>query len=735
MHDLLYRYALQPDEHARVKALHAAGWLSGKRDGALDRLTTLAATLFDVPMCLVTLIGASSQHLVGRHGVDVDQSPNGPTFCTYTMRSDAAFIVPDATKDPRFSANPLVTGDPQIRFYAGAPVSNIAGERLGTFCIIDDRPRATLDEAQQATLQRFAALAGDIIHRRDMAERAHDAETFAEMRNQALISTDDEGTITSWNDAAARLLGYSAQEMIGETLEMIMPERFRAAHSAGFDRVRQSGKSRLMGQPFELTALRRDGTELPIELVVCHWQSGGRMRFGASMTDISERKARESDLLHRALHDDLTGLLNQRSFHAAVADALAAAAATGTGLGLMTLDLDGFKQTNDTLGHAVGDTLLQMIAVRLQTMCAPGTFAGRLGGDEFAVAITGCSDLLRLHSEAKRLLDLIKLPYVLEGVVVHIDASIGLALADPAAASVDEVFVEADLAMFAAKRGGGSRIRPFDATMRSELAARRTMQQELCDAHKAGQWELHYQPQIELATGRLKGVEALLRWRHPAWGLLLPSAFMPVLETHGLAHLVGDWVLDEACRQLAAWRAEGLVVPRVGVNLFAAQVHTGRLPATVDAVIAKHGLAPADLELEVLESITLQQENEIHLCFQTLVTRGVGVALDDFGTGFASLSTVKRFPMTRLKIDRSFIADLATDERSQGIVRGMLETCRVLGLDIIAEGIERPEQAALLRAFGCTEGQGYLFAKPLAAAALAASLRERPWPGTTVIAA
>lgn len=273
--------------------------------------------------------------------------------------------------------------------------------------------------------------------------------------------------------------------------------------------------------------------------------------------------------------------------------------------------------------------------------------------------------------------------------------------------------MRADLAMFRAKRAGGRAYRMFDASMRAELSARHAFEEELRQAHLLGQWELHYQPQVLLSDDSLIGVEALLRWRHPQWGLLLPSTFMPVLETHLVAYEVGQWVLNESCRQLAAWRNEGRNVPRISCNLFAAQVHNRGLVEQVESALSHHYLEPADLELELTETIALRHDDESLQPLVELMGRGVGVALDDFGTGFASLSTLQRVPLTRLKIDRSFVSDIGSDRHSSAIIDGILSIGRSLGIEVIAEGVENIFQRDRLRALGCLHGQGYLFGRPV----------------------
>lgn len=529
--------------------------------------------------------------------------------------------------------------------------------------------------------------------------------SFAEATALAIMTTDADGAITSWNASAERLFGHWRDEVLGRPLHIIIPERFRRAHDAGFERVRAGGEPKLAGKTVEVVALKADGSEFPIELSLATWRTGEGLAFGAHAQDISERRAREAELQHLATSDGLTGLFTCRSFRDRVERRLR----DGQSAAVLAIDLDGFKSINDSLGHAVGDALLQTITLRLQACAGPDWTLGRLGGDEFAILLPPGYDLFETRAAAASILATLGDAFHVSGFQLHVGASIGMARAPDHASELDELLMRADLAMFRAKRDGGRTFRLFDAAMHSELAARRAFKEELRQAHIGRQWELDYQPQVRLSDGTLTGAEALLRWRHPRWGVVMPSAFMPVLETHSVALEVGNWVLDEACRRLAAWRSRGLAVPRVSVNLFSAQVHGQSLTTEVRGALGRHGLTAADLELEITETIALRHDDDALAPLFELVQEGVGIALDDFGTGFASLSTLKRVPFTRLKVDRSFVRDVCTDPHSEAVIEGILAIGARLRISIVAEGVETAEQRARLAALGCGEGQGFLF--------------------------
>lgn len=543
---------------------------------------------------------------------------------------------------------------------------------------------------------------------------------FAEASGLAIVTSDSDGKVTSWNLRAEQIFGIARDVALGQSMEIIIPERFRAAHRAGLKRIAAGGTSSLLGQTIEVTAIRSDGSEFPIALSLASWNSNGETQFGAFMLDISERRSAEIKLEHRAKHDQLTRLLGPQAFQAE----LGAAMATGRSIALITLDLDGFKTINDSLGHAVGDALLQSLAVRLRAIAEPGWIIGRLGGDEFAIAVETEANRSEILLVARSLLDRLSGKFNVASHQLHLFASLGLALAPHDSSDPEELLTLADRAMFQAKRRGGRKVRIFDQTMRAEITARRALSDAMRTARQDDQWELVFQPQFDLRNSACVGAEALLRWRHPDWGLMKPSAFLPVLETHSVAFDVGQWVLAESCRRLVDWRNAGLAIPRVSCNLFAAQFHASSLRDIVLEELARNGLRPDDLELEITETIALKLDRASLLPLFELKESGVGVALDDFGTGFASLTTLTRAPITQLKIDRRFVKNIADDDHSLAVVAGMVAMSERLKVGLIAEGVETPAQADQLRAMGCNLVQGYLFGQPMTANQFEASMRD-----------
>ncbi|MCH2486638.1 MAG: EAL domain-containing protein [Erythrobacter sp.] len=527
----------------------------------------------------------------------------------------------------------------------------------------------------------------------------------------AAICADHDNRIVSWNKGAETLFGHRAQDAIGKSLSIIIPERMRAAHEAGAKRAVQAGHAGLAGKAIELPALHADGHEIPVDLTLSMWFEDGVPMFGALLRDVTDRSRAHKHLETLAHFDTLTGLPNRHALQTHMQDAIAAGACA-----LMLLDLDGFKHVNDTLGHSQGDALLTQVAARLRAAVDDAHFVARLGGDEFAVLVGECGDPGVLHELADAIRTALVQPIELCGQSVFVDASIGIALAPDSAFSAEELLGNADLALYAAKAQGGRMRVFFTRAMQRDAERRHRMNTDLRGALERGEFELLYQPQVDLADGRLVGAEALLRWNHPQHGQLRPSVFIDALEHSPVAMEVGDWIIDSACDAAATFDRAGLGPIRVAANLFARQLRSGGLFAVVEAALDRHDLSPERLELEITESTALQDNIHQMRDLGRLKNLGVHIAFDDFGTGYASLSLLQKYPLTRLKVDRSFIARIDRSETDAAIVQAVVTMARTLGLDIIAEGVETAGQEAALKALSCHEAQGFLYGKPMPAA-------------------
>jgi diguanylate cyclase (GGDEF)-like protein len=431
-----------------------------------------------------------------------------------------------------------------------------------------------------------------------------------------------------------------------------------------------------------------------------------------------DRNRVEAEVRHRALHDPLTALPNRALALDRLEGALARRRRDGRAVAVLLADLDQFKLVNDSLGHAAGDDLLVALAPRLHDAVRPSDTVARLGGDEFLVVceqLDGAHEAIRV---AERVAQAITQPIVLETGEHFITASIGIAVADSAEALTDDLLRDADAAMYRAKERGRGRYELFDEVLRRRVLLRMRTENELRRGLERGELRVVYQPVVELDGGAVTAVEALVRWQHPQRGLLDPVEFIPVAEDSGLIGALGDWVLAAACRDGAAFqqrfpRADPLLMC---VNASPRQLANAAFPARVAEAMGRHGLAPGSLALEITENVLMEEAHAPVTVLASLREYGLRLMLDDFGTGYSSLGYLKRFPLDVLKIDRSFVAGLGRDEEDSAIVAAIVQMARALGLTVVAEGVERPEQLERLRELDCDRAQGRLIAEPMPAA-------------------
>jgi len=536
----------------------------------------------------------------------------------------------------------------------------------------------------------------------------------------AAVCAGADNLIVSWNTAAEELFGHLAEQAIGQPLSLIIPPRLRAAHDAGLARAVQAGRARLAGHSVDILALHAEGSEIPVDLSLSMWFEDGKPMFGALLRDIADRHSAKQRLEHLAHCDTLTSLPNRNALQERLAAEITRAACA-----LMLVDLDGFKHVNDTLGHSVGDQLLTAVAARLTATVGAIGFVARLGGDEFAILLSNCADPLVLDELTTRIFQTLQRPFQLAEQSIYVGTSIGIALSPSDSLNVELLLSCADLALYSAKNDGGGARRFFQRAMQNNSEHRHRLGSELRKALANGEFELWYQPQMCLTTSSLSGVEALLRWRHPDHGLLTPAAFIEVLEDSPIAEDVGDWVVEQACAATAQWERAGLRSMRIGVNLFAAQLRSDRLFEVVSTALRKHQLSPDQLELGITETTVLRHNNQSTKALRNLNSLGVGIAFDDFGTGFASLSLLQKYPLTRLKIDRSFIAHIDRKAGDSAIVKAIVIMATGLGLKVIAEGVETAKQEKALRDLGCNEAQGYLYGRPMPASQIADNYLHR----------
>ena len=704
-------------EPQRLAALAEYELDEGRELPSLEPIMSMATKIFGVPVSAVNIVGNDHVFFAASTGIGEADMRRDVSFCAHAMAQEDVMVVPDAVRDERFHDNPLVRGDSGIRFYAGVPLVSPKGWPLGALCIIDHQPRGGLSDHDKDAMRELARIVSDKLELRRM-ERASQRgtsrfEALAEHSPSAIVSFGADCRIVAWNSAATRMFGYQSAELVGQSIEMLMPEHQRAAF-----RLRIAGAAALgavrCDAPIEITGLRKNGSEFPVELAASLWDDHGQIRFGAIAQDISERLRQQEELTRLANFDTLTGLANRGIYHRSIHDSIVA----GRRSAALILDLDGFKDINDTLGYSVGDRILCEIGRRLHGVVGLGDVVARIGGDEFALHVLDEDTVEAVQKVADAAIQEIRRPIDIDRHDLYIAASCGFALAPQHAEEAIELVGNADLALFSAKANKRGHALVFDPKLRSAASSRRLYDSELHRAVDHGELLLHYQPQVRIGDGALAGAEALIRWQHPQRGLLMSGDFLDVLAEGPLAVAVGDWILETACAQAALWRNACLGGFRMGVNLFEAQFRAGDLPEKVMGALSRHKLPPNALELEITENIALDNEEVVLSPLRELRDIGVGIAFDDFGTGYASLSLLKHYPLTRLKIDRSFVQQIAESRQDEAVVRAVVDIARDFGLQVIAEGVEMQAQRDKLHQYGCEEAQGYLFGRPGPADAL-----------------
>jgi len=515
-----------------------------------------------------------------------------------------------------------------------------------------------------------------------------------------------------WSDQLYRIYGREPQSFMASYevfLGMLHPDDVEHVTS-----VHQRSLSTLEPYEMEERVVWPDGQVRTLaswgEIIVD--DEGNPARMVGICWDITERKQMEEQLVHEALHDRLTGLPNRALFLDRLAQAVSSQTRGRGAPAVLFLDVDRFKVINDSLGHEAGDEVLIELAQRLSELMRPGDTVARFGGDEFVVLCQGVQHPAEAMHVADRLIEGVSGPVSVTGADIVLSVSVGIAVSASAEDNAGDLLRDADAAMYRAKRDGRARCVLFADDMRQEALARLETEVELRRAVAEDQLRLHYQPVIDLGTGRVVGVEALLRWQHPTHGLVLPDQIIEIAEETGLIVPIGEWVLREACRQLAQWSEEAPHLT-MAVNLSGVQLGRVDLVRRVADVVEAAGIEPGRLSLEITESVLMRDAEEALGMLLDLKALGVRISVDDFGTGYSSLTYLKRFPVDVLKIDRTFVDGLGTDADDLAIVRSILALAEALGIDTIAEGVETPMQAQVLRDLGCERAQGFLLGRPV----------------------
>lgn len=537
------------------------------------------------------------------------------------------------------------------------------------------------------------------------------AATVFDASSDAIFITDSANRIISVNAAFCEITGYSAEDVIGETPAILNSGR----HDAGFY---QSMWQDLLetGQWNGEVWNRRKNGEIFAELLTINAVKNYRgeiSHYVSIFADITEHKQTEEHVRHLAHYDALTSLPNRTLFNDRLGQALINAQRDNGTAAVMFLDLDRFKIINDTLGHGIGDLLLQEVAVRLTGCVRQGDTVSRLGGDEFVVLLPELNDEKDARLVAQKLLNAAALPMVLQGYELHISASIGISHYPMDGTNIETLMKNADVAMYRAKEEGRNNFQFYHASMNARSFERLAMETSIRHALNRDEFELYYQPRFSIPEGKIVGAEALIRWNHPELGMVSPAQFIPLAEETGLILPIGEWVLKQVVAQGKAWQQAEFPPLSLGVNVSARQFRQADFAGKVLRILRDSGFDPHHLELELTES-TLMTHAEVNIeTLQRLNALGIRIAIDDFGTGYSSLSYLKRLPVDILKIDRSFVSELPDNRDGAAIVEAIIAMARSLGLHIIAEGVETAEQLEFLQMYKCNEVQGYYFSHPL----------------------
>jgi len=531
---------------------------------------------------------------------------------------------------------------------------------------------------------------------------------------EAIIVMDGEFRLVLFNAAAESIFGCSAVDAIGTPGELLFPEHQRESWTRRLAEFHLDDSSVMrIGVEAEIFGLRASGEEFPLEMSLSRISHSGKRLYTAVLSDISIRKRDLERLNMLAYYDPLTLLANRTLFHQRLQQALVKAQRFNKGLAVLIMDLDRFKVFNDTLGHEDGDRVLQLVAQRAKECLREADTLARVGGDEFAVLIVENADSWYVGSVAGKLLEAVARLMTLDGQEYRVTASIGISLYPTGGRDAKTLLRNADIALHGAKERGKNNAQFYTTAMPLQSMARLPLETGLVHALERGEFILHYQPKVNIANGRITGMEALVRWMRPGTGMVSPAEFIPLAEETGLIVPIGAWVLKTACERNHEWQREGLPQLRVAVNLSARQFVQANLVSDVARVLDASGLDPAWLELEITESVVMENPEQAIRTLRQLKSMGIVLSIDDFGTGYSSLAYLKRFPIDNIKIDRSFIKDIPGNSDDSSITHAIINLTHNLRHKVIAEGVETLEQLDFLREHGCDEMQGYFFSRPL----------------------
>ncbi|MGB1110517.1 MAG: putative bifunctional diguanylate cyclase/phosphodiesterase, partial [Gammaproteobacteria bacterium] len=548
-----------------------------------------------------------------------------------------------------------------------------------------------------------------------------------DMAPVGIAHVDMAGNILHTNRSLTQLLEHSIDALEGMPLsQFLFP-----GETLQWDDIHEPLQAGTTAVEKETRFLTSQGDELWINLrfTLLRDAAGGNRYYIATLEDVTERKRAHQEMERIAFHDPLTGLPNRRLFNKLLADAISDAGKRGSEAAVFFLDLDHFKQVNDTLGHAAGDRLLQQASIRIGDALDEGSMLARLGGDEFAILMTLGADEPGVCAQAQRIVDSFTGSLAVEGHDIIVTPSIGISRFPVDGGTPEQLTKNADAAMYKAKEGGRNGYRVYNSAMTFHVAERMSLEQSLRRAQGRGELRIFYQPQCSVETGAMVAAEVLVRWEHPEQGLLPPERFIPLAEDTGLIMELGDWVFSSACDQIRQWSSQGVELVPIMVNLSLMQMRTDDVVALIRRVLSESEVDPRLVGIELTENIASLDRDLVIDMLNDMRGAGVKVVMDDFGSAYSSLNRLRHFPLDGVKIDKSFILDIARDPTDRAIVRSMVDLARTLDLSVVAEGVESDDQLQILRELSCDVAQGYLFGRPIPAADFIELLSHRDSSG------
>ncbi len=580
--------------------------------------------------------------------------------------------------------------------------------------------------------EKLKALEADLRQKKEIILAQHiKLEAFFESSIDAVVQMDFDGYITGWNHQAEKIFGWSADEILDQTIEnTIIPQRYREAHRNGLQRYLKTGEVSVMNSLIEIHALHRDGHEFPVELSISVIDTPDLQEFNAYIRDISKRKHAESVIWNQANFDALTNLPNRNLFLQKLDHEIRSCDRSNLSLALLYLDLDRFKDVNDTLGHDMGDLVLTETSARLKSSVREVDTVSRLGGDEFIIILGQIDDPLSVQRVCQQLLEALACPFQLDNEKVYLTASIGVTFYPGDSRDTETLQRNADQAMYAAKGLGRNRYHFFTPELSERARRKSELVDDLRAAMQQSQFEIYYQPIVSMRDDSICKAEALLRWRHPQSGMISPSIFIPIAEETGLISELGNWVFYNAAEQARRWRDQFNPDFQVSINTSPLQwsdAHDGMKEWFT--YLRESGIEGQALGVEITEGLLMDANDRVGNRLLDFHDAGIQVSIDDFGIGYSSLAYLKQFDIDYLKIDQSFVRNLDHDQNDPALCEATIAMAHKLDIEVIAEGVETETQDQLLREFGCDFGQGYLYSKAVPAAEFESLLAATPLTG------